>query len=268
LLDSRLLSDTRQALYDVELSKMKETIERLNKDFKDVKFEEVPAEFRLKMQPAENYKAHGRMFQYYTDEAGNFLDGMGIQDYGECTSTIAYDGEDAFKQLLQFNQPLQHYLGSYKKTWSKAFDAQTYLWKGNGAWDPPPGVERYLSIWPSNLDFFASRKISKGEQVSTVLEGLYEATYEVLGSAEIEGHKTVVFEQRIPDCPMHEALGVPPFKREVSRRFYLDIETSMPLRAEGRVVSHFTDEHRKNPKLPGIPESGIQQDVWVYQVDL
>ena len=67
---------------------------------------------------------------------------------------------------------------------------------------------------------------------------------------------------------MHEALGVPPFKREVSRRFYLDIETSMPLRAEGRVVSHFTDEHRKNPKLPGIPESGIQQDVWVYQVDL
>lgn len=95
-----------------------------------------------------------------------------------------------------------------------------------------------------------------------------EATYEVLGYAEIKGHKTVVFEQRIPDCPQYEERGVPPYKREVSRRFYLDTETSMPLRAEIRAVSHFTDEHRKNPQFVAIPESGIQQDVTVYQVDL
>ena len=266
-LDARLLSDTDQAVYDVELSKMKETIQRLNKDFKDVEFKEVPEDFRLKMQPAEDYEAHGRLVHYSTDEADNILVEAGIQDYGECTSTVAYDAEEAFKQSLQFHQPMQRYFGS-GKTSGTAYEAQTYLWKDTGAWEPPSGVERYLSIWPAKLDLFASRKLSKGEQVSTVLEGLYEATYEVLGSAEIEGHKTVVFEQRIPDCPMHEALGVPPFKREVSRRFYLDIETSMPLRAEGRVVSYFTDEHRNNPKLPDIPESGIQQNVWVYQVDL
>ncbi|HUW59613.1 MAG TPA: hypothetical protein VMZ06_01305 [Candidatus Bathyarchaeia archaeon] len=268
-LDAKLITDTRRAVHDVELAKIKETIQQINKPFTDVKFEEVPAEFRLKMQPAEDYEAHGGMFHYFMDEAGNILVEAGIQDYGECTSTVAYDAEEAFKQSLQFNQPTQVYFGSYKRTWREARETQTYLWKDTGAWEPPPGVERYLSLWPAKLDFFASRKLSKGEQVSTVLEGLYEATYEVLGYAEIEGHKTVVFEQRIPDCPMHEALGVPPFKREVSRRFYLDIETSMPLRAEGRVVSYFTDEHRNNPKLPGIiPESGIQQTVWVYQVDL
>ncbi|MBN2129467.1 MAG: hypothetical protein JW741_08215 [Sedimentisphaerales bacterium] len=267
-LDSEGISETSKALFAPKLAGIKETIHGLNRAFEEVTFGEVPEDFRLSMQPAADYEAHGRFVHYYTDEADNVLDALGIQDYGECTSTIAYDGEGAFTQSLVFNQPLQLYIGSHRTTSGEAFEAQTYQWKDTGAWEPPPDAERYLSLWPAKLDLFSSRKLSKGERVSAVLDDVYEATFEVLGCAEIAGHKTVVFEQRIPDCPIHEQMGVPPFKREVIRRFYLDIETSMPLRAENRVVSYFTDEHRNHPKLAGIPESGVQQNLFVYQVDL
>ena len=269
-LDAKLVSDAGRAVYDVELAKIKEKIQQINKPFTDVKFEEVPAEFRLKMLPPKGAVSHGRLISYDTDEADNLIlvDGrLRVTDYGPLSSSIAYDGEGSFKQTITFPEKADFYYKSFKhsEVW---VNAMTFQWDQTGTQKniPTANDEREWGTF-FNLDSFYSKKLSKGDTVSTVLDGKYNATVEVLGYAEIEGHKTVAFEQRIPDCPQYEEQGVPPYKREVSRRIYLDIETNMPLRAEGRTVSKF-DDPKKFPQIVGIPQSGIKQSAYIYQIDL
>jgi len=269
-LDSKLASDASKALYDVELSKMKESIQQINKDFKDVEFQEVPQDFRLKMLPSQDLVSNGRMIWYYTDEADNLIlvDGkLRVMDLGEFTSSIAYDGEGSFKQTLLFKDKTNFYHKTFKHS-EETFETMTYQWKEDGsvAYVPAPEDKVYWTIVPK-LDLFHDKQLSKGDVVSTVLDG-YDATVTVLGYAEIAGHKTVAFERRIPDCSDWKKQGLPPYKRESVRRVYLDIETKMPLRVESRAVCYFTEEHKNNPKLPGVPESGIQQSVIIWQNDL
>ncbi|MBN2308157.1 MAG: hypothetical protein JXR94_04255 [Candidatus Hydrogenedentes bacterium] len=260
-------ADAREARYARETEEKYEEVRALINEFRDLELQEVPADFRLLMQPSNGFQAPARQVHCYSDGEKILLgEQWPIWDLGEVTCSISYkDGEDGFYQTLTYRDPQVE----YRTNGAWPSDAPTpeavYKWQDTGVEENVTVPGAWLHFAP-DLSGLASRELKKGDTFTDRTKNPHnvevDATTTVLGYVESDGHHLVAFEQVVP----HESPSVGHV--EFTHRMYYDIESKVPYRIEFIITQYWTKENLDKRAQQGKPvsETGIEQNITLFQL--